>query len=168
MMLIKFKKIRHILPIIFLAAAFLALVFFGLSRINRALAVAIPGSWLQTDSSALETGFNFTGNTKTQTGVRGTGDGAGGGVSFDSTWGTNWQSVTINDFYADSIAIDSVGNTIYTTGGNSYVRRFEYGGGSTTFGNSSQNFVSPGSGINQFSGPYDISIDTINNKVYVA
>ena len=125
-------------------------------------------SWLQTDSSALETGFNLPGNTKTQTGVRGTGDGAGVGLSFDSTWGTNWQSVTINDFYADSIAIDSVGNKIYTTGGNSYVRRFDSGGGSTTFGNSSQNFGSPGSGINQFSGPYDISIDTINNKVYVA
>src|SRR3989344_3393435 len=156
------------IPILSLIVVFTALVFFGLSRINRALAVAIPGSWLQTDSSALETGFNLPGNTKTQTGVRGTGDGAGVGLSFDSTWGTNWQSVTINDFYADSIAIDSVGNKIYTTGGNSYVRRFDSGGGSTTFGNSSQNFGSPGSGINQFSGPYDISIDTINNKVYVA
>src|SRR3990172_1791561 len=82
MMLIKFKKIRHILPIMFLAAAFLALVFFGLSRINRGLAVAIPGSWLQTtDSSTASDGFNLPGNTKTQTGVRGTGDGAGVGLT---------------------------------------------------------------------------------------
>jgi len=66
-MLIKFKKIRHILPIMFLAAAFLALVFFGLSRINRALAVAVPGSWLQTTDSTNQGGFNFTGSVSTST-----------------------------------------------------------------------------------------------------
>src|SRR3989304_10195381 len=91
MMLIKFKKIRHILPIMFLAAAFLALVFFGLSQINRALAVAIPGSWLQTDSSALETGFNYTGSgdlNMDKTGVRGIGTGAGVGLGY------NFQAIT--------------------------------------------------------------------------
>src|SRR3989344_4322958 len=72
------------IPILSLIVVFTALVFFGLSRINRALAVAIPGSWLQTDSSALETGFNLAGNTKTQTGVRGTGNGAGVGLASDN------------------------------------------------------------------------------------
>src|SRR3989344_6004071 len=78
-MLIKFKKIRHILPIIFLGiAVFAILIFFGLSQVK---AINITGSWLQTDSSALETGFNLAGNVKTQTGVRGTGPGAGVGLT---------------------------------------------------------------------------------------
>jgi len=90
-MLIKFKKIKNNLPIIFLAIAFLALVFFGLNQINRALAVQISGSWLQTtDSSTASDGFNFPGSgsppgpTKTQTGVRGTGTGAGVGLGYNN------------------------------------------------------------------------------------
>src|SRR3989344_4913200 len=55
------------LPIIFLGIAFLAMVFFGLSRINRALAVAVPGSWLQTTDSTNQGGFNFTGSVSTST-----------------------------------------------------------------------------------------------------
>src|SRR3989344_4998795 len=177
MMLIKFKKIRHILPIMFLAAAFLALVFFGLSRINRALAVAIPGSWLQTtDSSTASDGFNLPGNTKTQTGVRGTGDGAGVGLGINSSsiMGANWQifgsnGTGLNQFIdPQRVAVDTINNKVFVTDFNGFrVARFDSGSGGTTLGANWQTFGSSGSGVNQFSGLVGVAVDPINNKVYV-
>src|SRR3989344_6605514 len=108
-MLIKFKKIRHILPIIFLGiAVFAILIFFGLSQVK---AINITGSWLQTDSSATETGFNFTGNTKTQTGIRGTGFGAGVGTGY------NFQAIAAGGNY--SFGLLNAG-TVKDWGRNSY------------------------------------------------
>src|SRR3989344_9693633 len=80
------------IPIIFLGIAFLALVFFGLNKINRvAAAVTISGSWLQTtDSSTASDGFNLPGNSKVQTGVRGTGTGAGVGLARIQPPTTGW------------------------------------------------------------------------------
>ena len=98
-------------------------------------------------------------------------DSGGGGT----TLGANWESFGTsgsgtNQFSSPtSVAVDTTSNKVFVSDrSNNRIVRFDSGGGGTTLGANWQSFGSSGSGTNQFSSPYQIALDTVSNKIYVA
>ena len=101
-------------------------------------------------------------------------------VRFDSgsggtTFGANLQAfgsqgAGINRFsFPWDISVDFTNNKVYVADPNNYrIVRFDSGSGGTTFGANWQSIGSYGSGINQFNSSYYVSVDSVNNKVYVS
>jgi hypothetical protein len=96
---------------------------------------------------------------------------SGYGANFGDYWQTFGTSGTqTNNFSSpNSVFCDAANSKLYVVDtNNSRIIRIDSGNGGTNLGSNWEQFGSSGSGTNNFSIPRGISLDTANNKLYIA
>ena len=141
------------------------------STTSQAVAGSAVTSAVVASSTTQTTFADFTGGATSSVDINGTPDAslALQRLTTPTTFGGDAQK-TISLNTPNASALDTVNNKIYIADTNNHrIVKMDSGTGGTTFGNNAQTLGGPtaGTGVGQFSSPTGITVDPINNLVYV-